>query len=106
MHLRKGDLAAAVLGRPVFRGKSQAQIAISVGIDQSQVSRVLTGRYIGIPQSVKKLCEYAQLDWKRFVTAPDPTESHLLMDALKSTWNGTEKQERLLARIIRACRNG
>jgi predicted transcriptional regulator len=82
--------------------KNQLDIAESTGVHQSQVSRILRGAFkLTTSHNVIRLCEYAE----KCATQKEPPrrvrDSEAIMNALEDVWNGSHKQELLLAAVIR-----
>ena len=83
------------------RGITQAQVAEAVGASQPQVSRILSGR--GLRQS--RLLEEVCLFVERFtdgVTADAVRQNPELVEAIKSTWDGSASHARALSTVIRS----
>lgn len=83
---------------------TQLDIALETGIDQSQVSRILNGKFKSVDsKNVKKICKYAELEIRRKAKPRRKAhQSDLLMRAIDSVWDGSDKQEKVLAKLIRA----
>ena len=81
---------------------TQQGISTATQINQSQVSRILNGRFTRISsRNIMHICEYLCVDMQNNdVKRPDPSKSSLLMDALSHVWDGTEEGERVLAGLI------
>jgi len=82
-------------------GLRQSDIAKGVGASQSQVSRLLAG--VGLQRSMlaAKICKYVEISSEG--VSPDAVRTNdVLIDALASTWNGTEPHANALATVIRA----
>lgn len=102
-HLTVKEIAKA-LHRWMERGElSQALIAEKLNIHQSQVSRILRGNFKRFSSNVRKFCDEARIDVQ--AVAPErvrPRKSRRLQKALEEVWDGTERHERALIRVIRS----
>ena len=84
-----------------LRGISQAQIATAVGASQSQVSRILAGRGQRPSRLMEEVCLYVE----RFVggvTADAVRQNAELVDAVRSTWDGSAAHANALSTVIRS----
>lgn len=77
---------------------SSSAIARATGINQSQVHRNLFGDPKRITQTHKRLCKYVKIEIEE--EAADPRTNAILMDALASTWDGTDGHARRLAELL------
>lgn len=95
MHVAPHQLACRVERLAI----TQQQIAKATGISQSQVSRILSGATRNQSKAYRRVCVYVE----RFerTNGPDPAKNSEIMDALRSTWDGTEPHAKLLARILK-----
>lgn len=83
------------------RGITQAQVAAGVGASQSQVSRILGGRGQRPSRLLEEVCLYVE----RFaggVTADAVRENAELVDAIRSTWDGSAAHANALSTVIRS----
>ena len=83
------------------RGITQVQIAEAVGASQSQVSRILSGRGERQSRLLEEVCLYVE----RFdtgVTEDAVRGNEELLDAIRSTWNGSAAHARALSTVIRS----
>ncbi|RMT37012.1 hypothetical protein [Pseudomonas syringae] len=78
-------------------------IAKACGMNQSQVHRNLYGKRCRVTQSLKALCDYANLSV--YTASNDPRESVVLMEALGAIWDGSEKHAKRLAKLLFAHRD-
>lgn len=78
--------------------RSSAAIARATGINQSQVYRNLFDTPKRVTETHRRLCEYAKVDVED--EAIDPRANAILMDALASTWDGTDRHARRLAELL------
>lgn len=81
---------------------TQENLAKAVKIDQSQISRIINGDFKKVSKNVKKLCEYAKIDLDSIKLHRNPAENPDLMEALSLVWNGTNKNAKALAKVIRS----
>lgn len=84
-------------------GMSQPEIAIGTGINQSQVSRILAGRFKRRSKNVDKICKYAKI--KVVADKISPINNQALMEALSYAWDGSEKHAKAIAKILYAIGN-
>lgn len=79
-------------------GKTQAELARTLGVTQPHISRILAGDFSLRSDAVRRLCRYAKVE---VVTRRPPREQEL-RGMLRTIWNGTESDaERVLA-VLRA----
>jgi transcriptional regulator with XRE-family HTH domain len=78
----------------------QQDIAERLGINQSQVSRVLTGRVRRRTNVVERVCQYV-LSGELEQTRKQVRSNAELIDALAAAWDGTSQHASALATIIR-----
>lgn len=78
-------------------------ISKACGMNQSQVHRSLYGKRCRVTQSLKVLCDYANLSL--YSGSNDPRESAVLMDALGAIWDGSDKHAKRLAKLLFAHRD-
>ena len=81
----------------------QPEIAEKSGVSQSQVSRILSGKFKRRSKNVDSICKYAKL--VVFTPKVDPMQNKALMDALSSAWDGTEDHAKILVNILNSVRN-
>ena len=81
-------------------GVSQSDIAKAVGIHQSQVCRILSGRFKRCSKNVIKLCKYANINLLQ--DEVNPRDNERLMEALSFAWDGTEPHAEAIAQVLRA----
>ena len=90
--------------KKIFEGKGlrQQEIAINTGINQSQISRILSSRFKKVSsKNVAKLCEYAKFKPYRVTQKLHPQHSNVLMTALRDAWrDGSPERERVIAEIL------
>jgi len=82
---------------------TQESISEITGVDQSQVSRILSGDFVRITPKVKAVCKYAKITLIKEYA--DPTKSPILIEALKTTWDGSEQHAKAIAKVIQSLRN-
>lgn len=81
---------------------SQAEIAKKTGMSQSQVSRILAGRFNRLSKKVMQICKFLEVQ-----SSVSITTSHLskrLSDAVLAAWDGTKAHEDALVRLLSALR--
>lgn len=79
----------------------QSDIANAVGASQSQVSRVLAGEGTGRSSLVANICKYVETA-DVGVSAEAVKRNEVLVNALRSVWDGTPRHADALAVVIRA----
>ncbi|MDX2220345.1 MAG: helix-turn-helix transcriptional regulator [Burkholderiales bacterium] len=82
-------------------GLTQNQIANATGVDQSQVSRILSGQCRRSGSALEKVCKYVESASPK-KRAPSVLDHPELTQAILSVWDGTERQARALALVIRS----
>lgn len=85
------------------RGISQAEVAEIVGASQPQISRILKGDGIRTTRLAEEVCLYAER-LEGGVTAEAVCSNQDLIGALVETWDGSAKQAKALAIVIRSLR--
>ena len=84
-----------------LRGITQQEIAHALGASQSQVSRILCGTGVKRSRLQEEVCLYVE----RFdvgVTAEAVRSNDELIDAIRTTWNGTAAHAKALSAVIRS----
>lgn len=94
----KKELAKSLKQKMKSENLTQKDIQVATGVSQPTISRACRGSWKNFSEQIKKLCLYTDIDWQ---TQNDPAQSILLMDALRTAWDGTKVQEEILANIIR-----
>lgn len=92
------ELAAAARARAVALGLTQTELARVIGVEQSQVSRLLSGNLKRRTAVFDALCEYLG-------AAHEPRERSLppgLSSAVLSVWDGSKEHAEALATVIRS----
>lgn len=84
----------------IFKSKkwNQSRIAMESGIHQSQVCRILSGKFKRCSKSVLILCKYANLSLVQKNT--DPRANEQLMKALSLAWDGTDAHAEMIAKLL------
>lgn len=82
-------------------GVTQAQVAAAVGASQSQVSRILSGRGLRQSRLLEEVCLYAERITEG-VTAEAVCGNAVLVDAVRSTWDGSAAHAYALATVIKS----
>ncbi len=83
------------------RGITQQEIAHALGASQSQVSRILCSAGVKRSRLQEEVCLYVE----RFdvgVTAEAVRSNDELIDAIRTTWNGTAAHAKALSAVIRS----
>jgi transcriptional regulator with XRE-family HTH domain len=96
---RTAGILAASRAREI--GIDQQQIADSLGISQSQVSRIFGGRIRRHTDTLMRVCKYVA-DQSLSVSAEEVRQNTTLIDAIADVWDGTERDAQLLASVIRS----
>lgn len=95
---------AAVRRRKWLNKHTQSDIARLTGVDQSQISRILSGHCRRMGGALQKLCKYAEqgAGGGGSVESADAAEHSELMNALHVAWDGTDEGAKKLARLLLA----
>lgn len=80
---------------------SQSQIAEAVGASQSQVSRILSGNSQRPSRLLEDVCLYVERQVEG-VSADAVRRSDELIEAVRSTWDGSAAHARALSTVIRS----
>lgn len=84
------------------RALTQVQIALATNVDQSQVSRILAGQIRRVSANVLELCKFANsYDGS---SQRDPSQSDVLMGALRAVWDGSSVQAEAIASVLLSLR--
>lgn len=83
------------------RGVTQAQIAVDLGVSQSQVSRILKGQGLRASRLAEEVCLYVER-FQDGVTADAVRSNDELVNALTETWDGSATHARALSSVIRS----
>lgn len=84
------------------RGLTQAHIASELGVSQSQISRVLKGNAVKATRLSRAICLYVEKFEFGGVTPALVQANEELMNALTSTWDGSEVHAKALSTVIRS----
>ncbi len=77
--------------------KMQIFIQEKTGVDQSQISKILSGKSRRISKNVIKVCKYTKID----IDSDDKLKiSEPLMSAVLNTWDGSKESELLIIDIL------
>lgn len=98
--LRSEALAAA--GAATLAGLNQSEIATAVGVSQSQVSRIFSGKSRRRSKNFEKICIYAyeSLGKSQGNAKPSASTNQDLMTALDAVWDGSDQHAKALATVI------
>lgn len=77
---------------------TQEQISFFTGVSQSQVSKILSGRFKTISPNVEKICKYANIQIK---SKSDMDLPPSLREALMDLWDGSKESERVLIKMLK-----
>lgn len=107
MHMKdeaRIKLIVAALRRYMERNRiTQVKFAEATGVDQSQLSRILSGRSTRISKSMRILMEYAGVNSEVASAQHRQIEWHpRLLIAVTAAWDGTDRGGNLLAKLIDA----
>ena len=75
------------------------QASARTGVDFSQISRYLNGRFKRLSPNLRKVCKFANLD-PRGGTRKDPAKSKVLIGALRRVWDGSDQHAQAIASTI------
>ena len=90
-------LAELLRTKMTATGVTQCQLEESTGIHQSQISRILQGRFKQASKNVLSLCKFLGID-----ASPPLRSSPRLERAVCNLWDGTPRHETVLLRLIEA----
>lgn len=84
--------------RSVIKQKKmlQSDIAIAVGCDQGQVSRLLAGHTSTGSKTYRLICEYVMADEHQ----QDRIGEKIIASAINSLWDGTREHARTIADLL------
>jgi transcriptional regulator with XRE-family HTH domain len=97
-HLNITDQAALARARAQRLGLTQDDIALALGLAQSQVSRLLAGRIKRRSRAFDDLCGYLE----KHISSGSAEIAPELREAVLETWDGTPTHAHSLAAVIRA----
>lgn len=80
---------------------TEQTVADATDIDQSYISRIKNGKFKIVTDKVKRVCEYASIDLES-ARKNSSAEKDILTSAIDEVWDGTEKQAKALAKVIRS----
>lgn len=104
MHLRYPEIQALRLAQQArLLNISQTEIARATGVTQSQISRIFDGKIKRSSRALDKISNYLDLQPAE-VSLDDVRKNEELMQALVSTWDGTDSHSKALATIIKSLR--
>jgi transcriptional regulator with XRE-family HTH domain len=84
------------------RGLNQGQLAIESGINQSQVSRILSGKWQRKSDGVDALCKFLKVRVVLSKSALPLSPSSPLAICLTEILDGTRKKERAVIRLLKS----
>jgi transcriptional regulator with XRE-family HTH domain len=90
-------------GKARDSGISQQEIAAALAINQSQVSRIFSGRISRKTDTLMRVCKYVT-DRSLSVSPEEVRQNTTLINAIAEVWDGTERDAQLLASVIRSLR--
>jgi transcriptional regulator with XRE-family HTH domain len=94
------ELIGRLAQRVAARRLTQEEIAKATGVDQSQVSRILTGQAKRRSHNVERLCLYA----RRLASASSTAVSRRqqIEQAVDTLWDGSARHARAIADALQA----
>lgn len=93
-------IARALASYFALQGLTQNAVAEASGLHQSQVCRILSGKFKRCSKNVLKLCKFAKINISQ--ARANPQENPKLMEALSFAWDGTEDHAEAIARVLMA----
>ena len=98
------DLLAWLAGRVRLRQLSQLEIASASGVDQSQVSRILSGKSKRASPNLLRVCKYAAAVRAAAPETPpaSTTATAKLTDAVLRVWDGSPAHAGALVELLEA----
>ena len=98
----KKELLEEIQAQINARRISPSETARLCGVDQSQLSRILTGDFKRISHNIMQICNYLGIDPGRFVGSlpGDEDTRRRIADSALSVWDGTPEGAELLISIF------
>lgn len=82
-------------------GITQMRLSVALGVSQSQISRVLSGKSSKRSKLLHRICRYA-LESAETVTPEAVRRNDELIESLAQIWDGTQEHAHALASVIRS----
>lgn len=102
MRTNSSDRPTALISQHLRRsGITQIALAEELGVSQSQISRVLSGKSSKRSKLLAKICNYA-FKPPPAAAAEAVRQNEELIKALAETWDGTQEHAQALATVIRS----
>jgi transcriptional regulator with XRE-family HTH domain len=83
------------------QGIKQSDIAEAVGASQGQVSRILNGNFLRGSRLFEDVCLYVE-QFETGVSVEAVRENQVLIEALRSVWDGSAVHAHALSTVIRS----
>lgn len=102
--MHPSDFSARVLRAATVlqaKGLRQQDVATHLGVSQSQVSRVLSGRSVLRSKLAEEICLYAET-LELGVTIEAVQKNAELLEAVRHAWDGSAAHARALSTVIRS----
>ncbi|RGE39251.1 hypothetical protein DZC30_22180 [Comamonas testosteroni] len=84
-----------------LHGIAQADIAAHVGASQPQVSRILKGECVRVSRLFEEVCLFVE-QFDAGVTTEAVCANNDLIEALRTTWDGSASHAKALSAVIRS----
>lgn len=84
-------------------GLGQQEIADVLAINQSQISRIFSGKIRRNTDTLMRVCKFVA-DRSLSIHPDDVRRNDVLIGAIAEVWDGTERDAQVLASIIRSLR--
>lgn len=101
MDLNKLKIIDAIRATMINSGHKQIDVEIATGVDQTQVSKILNGKFKKVSGNLIKLCKYANIPPKAFIERKMGRVSEI-DQAISSVWDGTDKHAKAIAEVIKS----
>lgn len=82
---------------PKLSAITQVALARGAKVHQSQVSRILKGKFVRVSKNVMRICKFADISFTQ-----DQPLSPKLQKALQGVWDGSPGQEAALVQLLNA----
>lgn len=98
----RGKLIDEIRAGMAVRRLSLSEISHGSGVDQSQVSRILSGKFTRLSQNIMQICKYLDMDVLGFVGPAEADEiaRRRIASSALALWDGTPQGAEILVTIL------
>lgn len=98
----KRMLVAEIRAQMDARKLVVSRLAEACGVDQSQISRILTGNFKGLSHNIMQICISLGIDPLRFVVSSreDEATKKRIIDSALAVWDGTQEGADILVSVL------